>query len=305
MAVELKADTPSVPPIAPAAHNPLDELIQAAADRKERPKAWVDVKSYPWADESFSGRFVRRANYQDMYGMKDTGEEVDDLISLLGVRPKARVLDLCSGNGRHAIAMALRGCKVTGIDVGPGSVSLARDTSKNLGLSVDYRQLDVLSIAFEDAYDSVYLVCAGLSDFSVPEAKDLMGRIERALVVGGAFVGEFLNAESAAKSDVRTWRFVQTEKSLFVDGAHLQLDERLYDDADACEVIRSFVVPSDGKLREFACCRQYYKEDTVRSMLEAAGLQVVGFSPGSAAGLIKVTAKKAEALPPAQHAKAA
>ena len=47
-------------------------------------------------------------NYQDLYGMKETGEEVDDLAALLDPGSKARVLDLCSGNGRHAIAMAPR-----------------------------------------------------------------------------------------------------------------------------------------------------------------------------------------------------
>ncbi len=281
------------PPIAATAQNALEELVQAATGRKERPKPWVDVTSYPWSDEAFSARFVRRANYQELYGMKETGEEVDELIGLLNIRPKMRVLDVCSGNGRHAIALALRGCKMTGIDIGPGPVNLARETSRNLGLSVDYRQVDVLSISFEDAYDAVYLTCAGLSDFSPASAKDLFTRVGRSLVPGGMLVAEFMDEASVKPSDVRTWRFVAADASLFVDGGHLQLDERLYDSDAKAEVIRSYIVPSDGKMRQFARCRQYYKEDEVKGLISAASLQTVSFSPGSAPGLKKVTAKKA------------
>jgi ubiquinone/menaquinone biosynthesis C-methylase UbiE len=280
------------PPSAVSQLSPLEELVQAALGRKERPKPWADVTSYPWSDEAFSARFVRRANYQELYGMKETGEEVDELISLLNIRPKARVLDVCSGNGRHAIALALRGCKMTGIDIGPGAVNLARETSRNLGLAVDYRQVDALSIAFDDAYDAAYLTCAGLSDFSPATAKEFLTRVERALIPGGMFVAEFLDEASVKPSDVRTWRFVPAESSLFIDAGHLQLDERLYDSDAKAEVIRSYIVPTDGRLREFARCRQYYKEEEIKGLLSASSLQTVSFNAGSAPGLKKVVAKK-------------
>jgi SAM-dependent methyltransferase len=269
---------------------PLEELMRAAAGLKERPKAWVDANSYPWSDDEFSARYVRRANYQDLYGMKETGEEVDELITLLNIKPKARVLDLCSGNGRHSIALALRGCKMTGVDVGPGPIALAKETSRNLGLTVDYRQLDALTVSFEEAYDAVLLTCAGLSDFSPASAKDLCARVERALVPGGMFVAEFLEESPAAAADARSWRFVSGETSLFADAAHLQLDERLYDKDAKAEVTRSYIVTADGKMRQIARCRQYYTEDDVRGLLGA--LVLVGFSPGSAPGHKRVLAKR-------------
>ena len=271
----------------------LEELIAAATGRAERPKPWVDVTTYPWQDDEFSARFVRRANYQELYGMKETGEEVDEIIALLNIRPKARVLDVCSGNGRHAIALALRGCKMTGIDLGSGPVTLARETSRNLGLSVDYRQVDALSMAFEDAYDAAYLTCAGLSDFSPAAAKDLMGRIGRALVPGGTVAVEFLDEASAKPSDVRSWRFVSADSSLFVDAGHLQLDEQLYDADAKAEVVRSYVVPAEGHMRHFGRCRQYYKEDDVKALLAGASLQSVSMNPGSAPGLKRAVAKRA------------
>lgn len=278
-------------PAAPTSPSALEELMRAAAGQKERPKAWVEVASYPWSEEEFSARHVRRANYQELYGMKDTGEEVDDLIALLNIRPKMRVLDLCSGNGRHAIALALRGCKMTGVDIGPGAVALARETSRNLGLAVDYRQLDALTISFEDAYDAIYLTCGGLSDFSPTAAKDLMSRAERALAPGGTLTAEFLDASSAPASDVRSWRFVNAESSLFADSAHLQLDEHLYDKDSKAEIERTYVVTADGKMRQFARCRQYYADDDIKGLL--GNLKLVNFTAGSAPGYKRVVAKKA------------
>jgi len=284
MAIELK-------PTNGAASVALD-IMQAVADRKERPKPWVDAESYPWRDEEFSARFVRRANYQELYGMKETGEEVDDIVALIERGPKASVLDLCSGNGRHAIAMALRGYRVTGIDVGPGAVHLARETARNLGLTVDFRLLDVKNVAFEDAYDAAYLTCAGFSDFSPADAAVVLALVERALTPGGRLVVEYADKASAPTADLRAWQFVQAERSMFYDGPHLQLDERIFDAESGAEVSRLFVVPSDGHVQEFAKCRQYYAEDAVREMLKNAHLEPVAVAPGSAPGLKKISAKK-------------
>ena len=43
-------------------------------------------------------------------------QEVDHLIELLRIKPPARVLDMCTGPGRHAIELAKRGFAVTGVD---------------------------------------------------------------------------------------------------------------------------------------------------------------------------------------------
>ena len=270
---------------------PLEALIRAIADRKERPTPWVDATTYPWSDPEFSKRYVRRAAYEQLIGMNETGEEVESLISLLQAKPKARILDLCSGNGRHAIGMALRGFRMTGVDIGPGAVSLARETAKNLGLTVDFRELDVCELAIEDAYDGVYLTCGGLSDFSPDDCGRLLAVVERALVSGGRAVIEYADAANAP-SDVRAWQFVQAESSLFTDAPHLQLEERLYDGDALAEVIRHYVVPTDGKIFEIARCRRFFSDASIREALNAAPFGSLEAGPGSAPGLKKIIGVK-------------
>jgi D-alanine-D-alanine ligase len=270
---------------------PLEALVRAIADRKERPTPWVDATTYPWSDPEFSKRYVRRADHSALIGMNETGDEVDSLIALLQAKPKARILDLCAGNGRHAVAMALRGFRMTGIDVGPGAVSLARETAKNLGLGIDFRELDVRELAIEDAYDGAYLTCGGLSDFAPDDCGRLLGVVERALVSGGRAVIEYADI-ARAPSDVRAWQFVQAESSLFTDAPHLQLEERLYDADSTSEVIRDYVIPNDGKIFEIARCRRYFNDATVREALTDARFTSLETGPGSAPGLKKIIGVK-------------
>ena len=42
--------------------------------------------------------------------------EVGAMVSLLGLSPGARVLDMCCGVGRHSLEFARRGFRVTGVD---------------------------------------------------------------------------------------------------------------------------------------------------------------------------------------------
>jgi SAM-dependent methyltransferase len=276
----------------PAPPNALGDLLRAVGERRERPRPWIDAAGYPWAEEDFSSRYVRRANYQALYGMQETGDEVEELIGMLKPASRARLLDLCAGNGRHAIAMALRGYKMTGIDFGPGAVTLARDTARNLGLGIDFRQLDVLHISFEETFDGAYLTCAGISDFSPDDARTILQLTERALVPGGTFVGEYFGASAAPGGESRAWQFVQAESSLFMDVPHLQLDERFYDPAASAQVERAYIVPTDGRTREFTRCRQYYSESAIRDLLESARFEVTALASGSAPGLRKVVGKK-------------
>ena len=55
-----------------------------------------------------------------------TEAEVDFLVRVTGLRPGDHVVDLACGSGRHAIALAARGYRVTGIDVSPAAVAYAR-----------------------------------------------------------------------------------------------------------------------------------------------------------------------------------
>ena len=67
-----------------------------------------------------------------------------------------RILDVGTGTGRAAIALASRGARVTGIDASPQMLVVARRRAAHAGAEVEFAEGDAHKLAFpERAFDSV------------------------------------------------------------------------------------------------------------------------------------------------------
>ena len=58
-------------------------------------------------------------------------------------RPGARVLDLACGAGRHSLAAAALGARVTGVDRDPAKLALAKDRAAAADLKIEWLELDL------------------------------------------------------------------------------------------------------------------------------------------------------------------
>jgi SAM-dependent methyltransferase len=90
-----------------------------------------------------------------------TLNEVGFLVHELGVSPPARLLDLPSGLGRHALALASNGYRVTGIDLSPEAVSAAKEEALTRGATVSFLLGDMRNPPPGGPYDGAY--CFGNS----------------------------------------------------------------------------------------------------------------------------------------------
>jgi 2-polyprenyl-3-methyl-5-hydroxy-6-metoxy-1,4-benzoquinol methylase len=59
------------------------------------------------------------------------------------VGPGARVLDLACGEGRHSLAAAARGARVTAVDRDQARLAAGRERAEAQGLSIDWTQADL------------------------------------------------------------------------------------------------------------------------------------------------------------------
>ena len=99
------------------------------------------------------------------------------LAAFLGDVSGRRMLDLGTGTGRAALALARRGALVTGVDASEEMLSVARSRARDAGLAIDFTQGDAHALAFPDrAFDST--VCLRLL-MHVPDWPKAIGELCR------------------------------------------------------------------------------------------------------------------------------
>ncbi len=79
------------------------------------------------------------------------------LARLAGELPGAALLDLGCGEGRHAIAAARRGFRVTGADFEPNALKRARAAARAAGAAVRFVKADALRLPFNQGSFSVVI----------------------------------------------------------------------------------------------------------------------------------------------------
>ena len=131
-----------------------------------------------------------------------TRAEVDFLWKSLHLAPGMRVLDVPCGDGRLALELAARGCRMTGVDISSGFLAAAGDSARERGLDVAWREADMRDLPrdWNEEFDAAY--CAGSSFGFLGDSGDaaFLEAVARTLVAGGRFFGDFKAAESVLPS---------------------------------------------------------------------------------------------------------
>lgn len=68
------------------------------------------------------------------------------------------ILDIACGTGRHAIEMAKRGYRVTGVDISGDMLKAAKNDSLLVKVQVTFVQQDMVTLNFREAYDAAYIL---------------------------------------------------------------------------------------------------------------------------------------------------
>ena len=115
-----------------------------------------------------------------------TEQEVDFLVEALGLAPGSRVLDVGCGPGRHSLALARRGVEVTGVDLSPDFVELARAAATAEGLTATFVVGDVRELPYDSQFDAVICLCqGGFGRLGGRDEAAVLTRIVAALRPGG------------------------------------------------------------------------------------------------------------------------
>ena len=125
---------------------------------------------------------------------------MEQVISLLGIQPEARVLDLCCGVGRHSLELARRGFQVTGVDRTRPYLDSASRQAEAEGLEVEFVQSDMRDFCRPDAFDAVVNMFTSFGYFEDPEDDCQVAlNMCRSLKPGGVFLIDVMGKEVLAR----------------------------------------------------------------------------------------------------------
>jgi SAM-dependent methyltransferase len=227
----------------------------------------------PWY-ESFFG-----LDYLDVYGYQFTPEraeiEAAFAVRALALQAGERVLDLCCGQGRHAVLLARHGCEVTALDLSAEYLELAQAAAREAGVALETVCADMREIPFSDHFDAVVNMFSSFG-YLESEAEDakVLEAIVRALKPGGRLILDLLN---------RDWVIAnyETEDSHRDADGTVYLEHRELDLSTSRNHVTFTVVAPDGGRREAGGHHiRLYTLREMRGALDAVGLAYEGVYGG-------------------------
>lgn len=103
-----------------------------------------------------------------------------------------RVLDVGCGGGLLTESLARAGAEVTGIDLAPGMIEVARLHAAESGLAIDYRMTSAEELARESAGRFAVVTCMEMLEH-VPDPAAMVATLARLLSPGGALFVSTIN----------------------------------------------------------------------------------------------------------------
>ncbi|MEJ2719270.1 MAG: methyltransferase domain-containing protein, partial [Deltaproteobacteria bacterium] len=203
-----------------------------------------------------------------------TKSEVDTVCRVLHSSPEDRILDLCCGQGRHALELAQRGfINVEGLDRSHYLVQKARQRAKLLGLPTRFREGDARKLPYKaDEFETVLVLGNSFGYFdSMEDDLRVLKEVARVLKPWGRLLIDLADGEHLKEHfQKRTWEwidrnlFVCRERSLSVDC------ERLV----SREVVTHV---SKGVVADHFYAERLYSRESICMLLERAGFSDMSF----------------------------
>jgi SAM-dependent methyltransferase len=198
-----------------------------------------------------------------------TAAEVNGVVGQLGLAPGGRLLDLCCGQGRHAVPLARLGYRVTGLDLSRPLLARAAATADG-GPPVRLVAADMRRLPFADGSFDAVLNLFHSFGYLEDEAEDerVLAEVARVLAPGGRFLQELANREAL----VRGWH--DSEVARHDDGL-LVLQERALDLRTSRDLVRYTWLDPDGRQVTREASIRLYTLTELEAMLGRAGLELL------------------------------
>lgn len=219
-----------------------------------------------WFEEWFD------EDYLALYAHRDPAEArrfVKALWTVLELTPGVRVADVPCGAGRHSLAFAERGARVTGVDLSPLMLRRAAETCRSLAMPPLFVRGDVRSLPLAGGFQLVVNIFSSIGYFEDEAGnRAAFAELARLLAPGGVLVMDVIHP-----AHLRRHFVAETRRELPEGEAHerRELDERRK------RVIKRITIRRGHFERVIYESVRLYEQDDLAGMAEACKLVPFAF----------------------------
>ena len=204
--------------------------------------------------------------YEPMLNDERSDADAECIWRLGPVHVGGAVLDLACGHGRLANRLASRGAVVTGYDITPRFLEVARGDAARQKLEVDYVEGDIRDLDYLETFDVVVSWFTSFGYFGDDADRQVLRAVRRSLRPGGSFLVELLHGPGLWK------RFLPAIVNR--RGDDMMIDENRYDAMTGRVESRRTIVRGD-RARTFRFSIRLFSYPEIREWLETAGFSHV------------------------------
>jgi D-alanine-D-alanine ligase len=196
-----------------------------------------------------------------------TEREVSLIADVIQPQAGARILDLCCGQGRHALAFARRGFDAEGFDRSHYLIQRARATARKEGLNIRFREGDAKKLPYRpDSFDAVTLLGNSFGYFeTVQEDLRILTEVRKVLKPWGKVVLDIADGDYLREHfSPRSWEWIDNNLFVCRERALSQDGERLISREVVTDVQK-------GVIADQFYAERLYSHDSIIKLLKSAG----------------------------------
>jgi SAM-dependent methyltransferase len=222
----------------------------------------------PWYKDFFNKWYLEL--YQDNPRFKASyiKKEIAFIKRVLDLPKGAKILDLCSGHGRHTIPLAKAGYQMTALDLSKKALNILRNEAKKQGLDIRIVYSDMRKIPFQNEFDAVINMFTSFGYFtSDKENFRVLDQVVKSLKPKGKFLLDLRNRDFHLKHfQPKDW---YKTKDYFV------LEERKFNPKTNQSLVKLIIIDKNGKIHTDKYEVKFYSLAEIRKMLKKAGFNKI------------------------------
>jgi len=204
---------------------------------------------------------------------EETIEEVEFLWDKLQLKTGSVVLDLCCGQGRHALPLAERGCMVIGLDSSRFLLDEAlKEVKRRQLIRMKLIEADMRAIPLQNVCDAVINIYTSFGFFGNADNITVLSNIASALKPGGKLLLDYWNPYSVAQLDgTRNWWWINDDLLVLAEAQYDAVSGVLYDYRTVINLRRD----EENSIRKFVNRVRFYFPTELEEKLKAVGFRIL------------------------------